>query len=459
LNQESELSEKLFEAGFTPFESKEIEELTKEELLSRIFFDYMFSINDIFAKQDAIAKAESRANELKIKPQFKEIMKVYKKQEVTQNKLISNLQIKHNEVAEQILNENSIALYENDLYIYKDGVYIKDKKEIDKKTIKIIPEATSYFRNEVYQDLILNATEMKIDKERGVINFKNGLFSLKDKKIYQHTPKFFSINQIQTNLNFEAKKVQAIDDVLNKLSSNKPERKQTILEMIGYSMTTSVKLQKAFILYGETARNGKSTLINIITELIGKENLGRVSFEDMNKNRFASSGIKGKILNIGSEMSEDYILDVSNFKMFITGDDLEIEEKFKPKQIISPYAKFIFNANKLPNVADKTNGFYRRLQIIPLETSFTDKDAKNFDFQKLVSNEALEYLAKIALEAYMSMSEHFSNYKESNEEVSKYKIASNSILNFINDKDYISTFINNGVSTKYASQVYYTYKN
>ena len=149
-------------------------------------------------------------------------------------------------------------------------------------------------------------------------------------------------------------------------------------------MTTSVKLQKAFILYGSTARNGKSTLINIISELIGNENIGTVPFREISKNKFAGAGIKGKLLNVGSEMTDEFIEDVSNFKMYITGDEVEIEEKFKPRQKIKPYAKFIFSANELPTVADKTDGFYRRLQIIPLEYSFTDKDRKSFDFVSIV---------------------------------------------------------------------------
>ena len=266
------------------------------------------------------------------------------------------------------------------------------------------------------------------------------------------------MNQINIDYNPKAQKVQIIDNVLDNLSCKKQERKQTILEMIGYSMTTSVKLQKAFVLYGETARNGKSTLINIIISLIGRENIGTVSFKDINKNRFAASGIKNKILDIGNEMTDEYIEDVEILKMWVTGDYLEIEEKFKAKQKILPYAKFIFNANKLPSVADKTDGFYRRLQIIPLEYSFSDEDVSKFNFNELVSEEALEYLARISVEAYLNMGEHFANYEESDEEVAKYKTRASSILSFIYDKEYISSYINIGTTIRYADEVYACYK-
>ena len=220
--------------------------------------------------------------------------------------------------------------------------------------------------------------------------------------------------------------------------------------MIGYCMTTSVKHQKAFILYGETASNGKSTLVNYITKLIGNTNVSNVSFKDMNINQFATSSINGKLLNIGAEMTDDALKDVSIFKMYISGDPVEMERKFRDRVTVSPYAKFIFNANTLPIVDDKTDGFYRRLQIIPLEKSFSREEAEHFKFSELITEKALKYLAKIAVKAYSAVDIYFSNYKESDIEVAKYKINANSILSYSNDKEQLNTLIQSldGVNKK-----------
>lgn len=433
----------------------EIEKLTKDKIINKEIFEYIFSITDPASREKIIMKLEEKADSFKVLPNFKKVLKQYEKS-YSNNK--NNTKQAHNEIANILIQNNNIYTFENDICVYENGVYKKDEKSISRKVIELVPDATIHFRNEVYQYLLLTAKEKEVNRESGIINFKNGLYSIKNQKLYEHTPKFFSINQIDTNLNLQAKKVQAIDDVLNRLSSDIPERKQTILEMIGYSMTTSIKLQKAFILYGPTARNGKSTLLNLIRELIGRKNIGEVSFQDLNTKQFAGIGIKGKILNIGDEMTDDYIKDVSRFKMWVTGDDLEVEEKFKPRQKIKPYAKFIFNANKLPKVADKTDGFYRRLQLIPLETSFTNKDANKFNFSELTTKEALEYLAKISLEAYLNMEEDFANNKESQNEVNKYKNVNNNVLSFLEDKDYIRTFIEANTTTKKAMEVYSYYQ-
>lgn len=439
---------------------KDVQNLDKKHICQKEIFEYIFCFEDPAQREEIIMELEERAKEVDAIPNFRRMYKQYEKMFLKNTKNNSLAKQSHNEVADILLENNSIVLFENDLFIYKNGVYSKDERKIERKIIEIIPDATSHFREEVYKILKLKLESKEIfDREKRIINFKNGLFSIEERKVYEHTPKFFSINQINTDLNFNAPKVQAVEEVLDKLSSGNEKRKQTILEMIGYSMTTSVSLQKAFILYGNTAQNGKSTLINIITELIGNENVGTVPFRELSKNKFAGAGIRGKLLNVGSEMTDEFIEDVSNFKMYITGDEVEVEEKFKPRQKIKPYAKFIFSANELPTVADKTDGFYRRLQIIPLEYSFTNKDRKTFDFNKLITKEALEYLAKISIEAYLNMNENFSNYEESEDEVNKYRTTGSSVLSFINDEEYIASIVKSETRNRFAKEIYALYKN
>ena len=453
-----ELEQKLLEEN-PPYN---LNELNEESIFDDNIFNWLITIKSVGEKQKQKRKLIKKATELGVKTDFCEFLKQCErkfakeeKQQIKQNMLMKQ---SHNEIGDKLLQDNNMYIFENDICIYENGVYKKNEKDIERKVIELVPDSTIHFRNEVYQYLLLKAEEKEFDRENGIINFKNGLFSVKERKMYNHSPKYFSTNQINTNFNLTAPKVQAVDDVLDKLSCGKYERKQTILEMIGYSMTTSIKLQKAFILYGNKARNGKSTLIDIIVHLLGDDNVGTVSFKDMNQNRFAGSCIKNKLLNSGSEMTDEYIEDVEIFKKYVTGDYLEIEEKFKPRQKIRPYAKFIFSANELPRVADKTDGFYRRLQIIPLEYSFTDKDRKLFDFNKLISKEALEYLAKISLEAYLNMGENFSNHEENEIEIAKYKVGANSILTFINDEEYITSLIEKTSTSRFANEIYNLYK-
>ena len=277
---------------------KKVIDLDKKHICQKEIFEYIFCFDDPAQREEIIMELEERAKEVGAGPNFKRLYQQYEKIFFKNNKNNKLIKQSHDEIADILLQNNNIVLYENDLFIYKSGVYSKDETNIERKIIEIIPDATSHFREEVYKIL-----KLKLEPKKAF-----------DREIYKHNPIFFSINKINIDLNFNASKVQAVDEVLNKLSSGNEKRKQTILEMIGYSMTTSVALQKAFILYGNTAQNGKSTLINIITELIGNENVGTVPFKELSKNKFAGSGIRGKLLNVGSEMTDEFIEDVSNWR-------------------------------------------------------------------------------------------------------------------------------------------------
>lgn len=375
-------------------------------------------------------------------------------QEVNEEEKLS-----HNVIAKRLLEENEIRVYENTLYIYDNGVYRKNEKSIHRKIIEMYPKATIRMQKEVISYLLTIAPEVDI-KCNNIINFKNCLFDLKTNQIIEHSSKYFTINQIRANASKEVKRVVAIDNFLDRITCNNTERKKAILEMIGYSMTNSVEQQKAFVLYGRTAGNGKSTLLDIIETLIGKENVSHVTLQDFISNRFSVSEIKGKLVNIVSEMTKEFLKDSSVFKQIVTGDTITVEEKFKDRYTIKPYAKHIFTANELPKVADTSNGYFRRLFIIPFEAVFTEEEKRNFKFNELVTQEAIDYLAAISLNEYVKVknTNKFSNEKESADIIETYKLDSNTVMSYLYDKDRMKSLLRSGRVRK-RNEVFADYVN
>ena len=90
----------------------------------------------------------------------------------------------------------------------------------------------------------------------------------------------------------------------------------------------------------------------------------------------------------------------------------------------------IFTANELPKVADTSNGYFRRLFIIPFEAVFTETEKSNFNFNELVTQQALEYLAAISLKEYIKAvrKNKFSNVEESQNIIESYKMDSNTVI-------------------------------
>lgn len=300
-------------------------------------------------------------------------------------------------------------------------------------------------QKEVKSYLLTMAPEVQL-KYENLINFKNGLYDLNNNALMPHSPYYFTINQINANINWDPVRIGAVDRFLDKISCGNIGRKKAILQMIGYSMTSSVEMQKAFVLYGKTAGNGKSTLLEIIERLIGSENVSHVTLQDFVSNRFSVSEIKGKLVNMVSEMTKEFLKDSSVFKQIVTGDTTTVEEKFKDRHTIKPYAKHIFTANELPKVADTSNGYFRRLFIIPFEAVFTDLEKINFNFKELITEQALDYLAAIALQEYIiARREHaFINEEESKNIIETYKMDSNTVIAYLYDKDRMRCLLRSG---------------
>ncbi len=339
------------------------------------------------------------------------------------------------EVAENIVDTYNVKFYKENFYIYDNGVYREDDGLIEELIYKLNRELKKSQRKEILEYIKLISRVRKTKELNNYINFKNGIFDVKSKTLLDHSPDLFLLNQVNAKYIENAPYNADVDKFLDDVTSGNKARKKTILEIIGYSMTTSVELQKSFIFYGKSAENGKSTLVYIIEVLIGEENTCHVSIHEL-QGRFYASELTNKLLNVVAELPRNHLKSVEVFKSITTGDAMSVEQKYKDRVKIKPYAKSIFTANELPRVNDTTEGFYRRLQIVLFEAKFTDEQKKNFNKRKLITPEALDYLASISVKAYLELldsnTRNFANEEESQKVLDTYRKDNNSVLSFLN---------------------------
>lgn len=354
----------------------------------------------------------------------------------------------HTRIAEELLNKYDIKYYNKNLYIYSNGVYFKDTSILEREMLKLNENITKNTRREVIEYIKIKKSGENIFPDKIYINFKNCLYDTKKQIKLEHTSDKFTLNQINANYIENININHDVEKFLDNVSSGNINRKKAILQIIGYSMTSSVELQKAFIFYGPSAENGKSTLLKIIEKLIGIENICHISIHELQKGRFYAAEMENKLLNTVAELSRMNLDTVEIFKGVVTGDEISVENKYEERHTISPYAKHIFTANEIPEVADKTNGFYRRLNILKFDKKFTEEEKRNFNIDILLTQNAIDYLASISLKAYLELmkTREFSNEKESEEIIINYKSNDKSFYIYTNEskelKDIISKYHN-----------------
>lgn len=197
------------------------------------------------------------------------------------------------------------------------------------------------------------------------ICFENGMYDCREKRLLPHSPKYRAINQIPHEYKPDAvHEGKRTEEFLNFICPE-PDSREMLLQFSGYAHTKDVGQQKFLVLLGEGG-SGKSTFIRLMESAVGSRNLSNISLTDLQQ-RFASFGLMGKLLNSCADLEISALEDTAIIKKVLGEDTLRAEQKGRDAISFKNYAKLIFSTNELPVVkAEKTNGFYRRLLVLPM---------------------------------------------------------------------------------------------
>ena len=333
-------------------------------------------------------------------------------------------------------NNAHIIKINNQLHIYKDGIYTAGYGEIEAAMIKHIPDLNRAKRSEVVDYLDLLIRDNTKPEDAHLIAFKNGLYNIIDGSFVGFTPEHIITNKIPWDYTPNAT-CPLVDNVLNRLSCNDAEIRALLEEVAGACLYRDNKLGggKAVILVGDKS-NGKSTYIEMLHAMLGDKNISTLDFKELD-DRFSTAMLFGKLANLGDDISDSFKEDVAIFKKIATGESIKAENKGKDAFQFIPYAKLIFSANNIPRMKDPTGAAMRRLLTIPLNAKFSENDP-DYDPQikvKLIQQEAMEYFILLAIGGLKRVlkNKHFTVSQKVQQAKTDYEQENNPILAFIED--------------------------
>ena len=351
--------------------------------------------------------------------------------------------------ATYLKNNNHIVKINGQLHIYKDGIYVPGHAEIESQMIKHIPHLKRANRSEVLAYL-----EIMIDGEAkttnpNVIAFTNGLYNIKDGSFRDFTPDVVITNKIPWPYN-PAAYSELLDRTLDRLACNDPEVRALLEEMVGYCLYRRNELGKAFILIGDKS-NGKSTFLHVVKNMLGDSNIASLDLKELG-DRFKTAELFGKLANIGDDIGDEFIANASVFKKLVTGDRVNVERKGQDPFEFNNYAKFLFSANNIPRMKDKTGAVQRRLVIVPFDAKFTpnDPDFRPFIKDELCEQDSMEYLIVLGLKALKSVlgKAQFTTSKRVQGQLDEYEQNNNPIIGFIQEVG-LDGIVNEATNTVY----------
>lgn len=265
-----------------------------------------------------------------------------------------------------------------------------------------------------------------------LIACNNGIYNVETGKLMDFSPDIYIDSKLKTNYNPEAESPDYFDiDEWIKIISNHDEEVETLLwQVINEAINPNHTRDAIGFLIGEGG-SGKGTFQKLLSNLIGKENVATLKPPHFSE-RFKTSNLLGKVCNIGDDISNKYIDEISDLMSIATGDDITVEEKNKPSYSVTLKLFCLFSGNAMPRVRNKSEGWYRRLLLIPFECDFrgSNKDPKIKDVY-MADTKVLEYVLKKAINLRF---EKFIIPKVVEEKVDEYRKENDYMLTFIEDE-------------------------
>lgn len=150
-----------------------------------------------------------------------------------------------------------------------------------------------------------------------------------------------------------------MDDVLDR------ELHGLVEEIAGLLLIPDQRYRKAVLLLGG-GLNGKSTLLHLLSALLGTGGASSVSLRELDDDRFKAAELFGRLANICGDIDYRQSRASGMFKKIVGGDAITAERKFGQPFSFYPKARLIFSANQVPASSDTSPAWFDRWLVVPM---------------------------------------------------------------------------------------------
>ncbi|MCU4879350.1 phage/plasmid primase, P4 family [Bacillus cereus] len=281
------------------------------------------------------------------------------------------------------------------------AIYGEAKATEDKYQSKLLHDwAKKCERRSIRINSILDVRPMvsvkkkELDSHSFLFNCDNGVIDLKTGELLPHDRDLLltKISPIKYDRNAECSNWKAFLESIFKTPAGEADYEliNYLQKAIGYSLTGVTKEQVMFFLFGN-GRNGKSTFINIIQDLLG--DYGRQTNSDTFLKKRNDSGINNDVARLDGarfvsavESEEGQQLSEALVKQITGGEKMSARFLRQEYFEFTPEFKVFFTTNHKPIVKGSDEGIWRRIMLIPFTVTIP-KDKIDYDLPDKLAKE------------------------------------------------------------------------
>lgn len=348
-------------------------------------------------------KEYAKKNDITYEKPEKEKLKTYDKLSDDEKEDVINEFNKRNVTIQKIIKEECVKDFQNEListyhiksfYInkkttvilcYDDGCYYDIGDRI------LTEEFTRFIGSNVGNDNLsgvlakstetndfikTTATISKIEQEdfvqkEGLINFNNCCCDIKNNKSVPHSYKYNFRYKLPYDFDNKAT-CPNIDNIVSEIFKGNIKEEQTLYECISTSLMLGYK-NKVIIMGMGPPNTGKTTLLNIISRLLGEKNIQHLSMSQLTDDMFSAIELSNKIASLSDELSPFSGKSLSLMKS-ITGNGVinvrglhSSYQKLKNEATIWQFGNY---EDLILTLKDESS-FFRRVVLLLFENEFS----------------------------------------------------------------------------------------
>ena len=324
------------------------------------------------------------------------------------------------------------------LYVYDSGVYRNGETSLKRLIADLLGvDWTRTREGETLAWLLATADALNEQPPTNIINVRNGLLHVSKRgavRLKPHDSKLLTPIQLPVTYDPTAS-CPGIDEFLSQVFPSRALLR-LVEEVAGYTMVPDNSLQIAIMLRGPGG-NGKSTFLNLLTSLLGSENIVHRQLQDFDEDRFAAVDLYGRLANICADLSSRELQSSSKFKEITGGDTITGERKYRDAFSFKPFARLLFSANDIPLARDGSLAFFDRWIIVPCEVRIRGTAAQDEQIlQKLTTEQELSGFLNVALKglARLRQAKRFTIPAEARAEQWRFRTHADTVAAFADAK-------------------------
>lgn len=291
---------------------------------------------------------------------------------------------------------------------------------------KISPEIREIMTRVKGRNVIPREYGLPFNFMQHAIPFRNGVYDIDEKKLYPASPAYGFSYTLDADYN-EDTDTSYVENYLRGLVA--PEQYPVLLQIVG-SILLGETYKRFYVLYNVSGNNGKTTFQQLLTYMIGQENVANLSIESLTKHRFMLAELYGKVANIAGDIPQRPIYDTSILKQLVGDDRITAEKKGKDPFTFTNKSVNIFSANSPPPIHDTTDAFWSRVVLINFPYSFpVDPKFKSV----LFTEENKSALVKLAIDYLPTLMEKGPIQIDVTETEQAYRKVSDSVYAFVDE--------------------------